>query len=117
MAADANNLEIGDRRRPRVEALGVGVRHAEFVLAQAGGDVRVSLRVDVGIDAQRDRRTLAEAAGDGGDTRELGFRLDVEAGDAALQRKLDLVLALADARKERLSGITTCSDNACEFAT
>src|SRR5690606_26375938 len=35
-------------------------RHAELVLLEARRDVRVRLRVDVGVDAQRDLRALAE---------------------------------------------------------
>ena len=73
-----------DRHQPAAaghvadQAAGHGNRHTELVVAQAGRDVRMALRVDVGIDPQRDagghavrRRQLVEAL-------ELARRLDVD---------------------------------------
>jgi hypothetical protein len=69
----------------RIEPLGVGVRHPELVLAQAGGDVRMGPGVDVRIDAQGDRGALAQPPRDGGDARQLRVGFDVQAADAARQ--------------------------------
>jgi hypothetical protein len=62
----------------------------------------VGLGVDVGIDAQADRRLLADRASDGVEAVELGRRFDVEAQDAGFQRQAHFGRGLADAGENDL---------------
>src|SRR5262245_23683787 len=73
-------------------------RDAELTLLQSGGDIRMRVRIDVGVHAQRYRRALVRTAGDGVQGLELGLRLDVEAQDAGLEGARHLGLGLTDAR-------------------
>ena len=72
-----------DGRDPRkagglsVERGNVGGRNAELVLRKAGGDLGVGAGVDVGVDAERNRRGAAETAGDLGEVGQLLGAFDV----------------------------------------
>src|SRR6266850_5847659 len=92
------------------------VRNAELRLAQAGGNIRMRLCVDVRIDPQGDRRALAHALRDLIDALELGLRLDVDAADTLLEGELDLRRALADAGEECLARIASRRHHARELA-
>jgi hypothetical protein len=70
---------------------------AELRLRLAGGDVGVGLRIDVGVDAQRDVRGLTERAGSLVDEIQLALGLDVEGVDARFEREDDLLARLANA--------------------
>ena len=59
MAADAGNRQVRQRAGAAVERQRVLVGHAELAFLEAGGDVGMGARVDVGIDAQADRRRPA----------------------------------------------------------
>src|ERR1700690_3290489 len=52
--ADSGDAEIGVPGGLGVEAMRLGNRHSEFVLVQAGRDIRMRFRRDIGIDAQGD---------------------------------------------------------------
>src|SRR5262249_18287430 len=54
-SGDANARQL---RRPSVKWNGRVVRDSELALAQAGGNVRMRLGIDVGVDAQRYGRDL-----------------------------------------------------------
>ena len=72
---------------------------AELVFAFTGGDVLVCRNIDIGIDAQRNRRARIFGSGDLVDVGELRFALGVYAANALLQRVLDLLARFADAGK------------------
>src|SRR5439155_2246953 len=116
MAADPDHLELRHPCRALIEASGLGMCDAELGFPQSGRDVRMRTRVDVGIDAQRDRRAPTEAARDARDALELRFGLDVDAADPAGEREFDLRLGLADPGKERLAGIATRGEHARELS-
>ena len=105
------------------EALAVAVQpervldgDAELVLPQTGRDVRMRLRVDVGVHADRHRCALPRLGGDALDALELAGRLDVEAEDAGGERLADLGLRLADAGEHHLARIGARRDDARELA-
>ena len=75
-------------------------RDAELVDPEAGRDVRVALRVDVGIDAERDACGRAEPRRDRFDARELADRLDVDRLEAQRHGALELGGRLADAGED-----------------
>src|SRR5918992_910563 len=72
--------------------------------------------IDVRVDAQGDRRPPAEAARDAVDASELGFRLDVQAAHAPLDREADLGLALSYPREQRLRRVAARGEHARELA-
>src|SRR6185437_7325607 len=83
----------------------LGERDAELAVAMTGRDVRMRSRVEIGIDAQADRRLNPEPLRDRGDAAQLGTRLDVDHQDIGFERSFDLVVGLADARKDDLAWI------------
>ena len=76
----------------------------------------MGLGVDVGIDAQRDRRDLADRGGHAGDRVELGLALDVEHQDAGLQPGPDLLVGLAHAGEHGLVRRTAGQADAVQLA-
>jgi hypothetical protein len=92
------------------------MRHAELVVAQAGGDVGVGAGVDVGVDAQADRRRAAHGGGHVRQAAQFRFALDVEAPHADGQRLLHLGACLADAREHDLPGLAAGGQHTVEFA-
>ena len=50
-AVSGASFDVAQGSGLAIEPLGVGVSHAEFGLAQAGGNVRVCASVDIGIHA------------------------------------------------------------------
>src|SRR5438874_12192800 len=102
MEVDPDQLEMRvTRAKQRDRFL---LRYAEFVLLEPRRDVRMRLRIDVGVDANRDRRTLAELAGDAIEQAELFGALDVETADPCFERGLHLGFGLADAGKHDVLG-------------
>jgi hypothetical protein len=89
---------------------------AELVLAQPGRDVRVRAGIDVGVHAQRHRRTSSERTGDVGQALQLAAGLHVEAAHARPQRGLDFSRALADPRKDDPACVTTCGKHPLQLA-
>src|SRR6476646_3887177 len=92
------------------------MRDTEFILAQAGGNVRMGTRVDIGIDAQRDRRAPTQAPRHTLDARELGLGFNVDTAHALLQRELDLGFALAHAREKRPARLAAGGEHTHELA-
>ncbi len=113
---DADDVHMGALRRRLVQGARVGIGDAELVAFETGRDVGMRLGIDIRIDADRNRRALAQTRGHGVDAAEFIRRLDVEAQDARLQRLLDLGLGLADAREHDLARIAACGEHAREFA-
>ncbi len=97
---DADDLDSGHAARGGVYRARAGDRHAELVLAAPGGDLVVGARVDVRVDAQRDRRAQAEPARHLVQRGELGLALDVDLPDPALERDAHLVPRLAHAGED-----------------
>ena len=116
MAIDAEHVEVRQRGGQPVHAQGFLVRDAELVLAQAGGDVGVGARVDVGVHAQRDRRPPSERTGDLVQPPQLALRFDVEAAHADLERALHLRARLADAGEHDPRGVAAGGQHPFELA-
>ena len=70
-----------------VGAGGLVDRDPELVFLEPCRNVGMRLRVDVGIDPQRDRGPLAGRSGDPGKPAQLGHGFDVEALDAGRERR------------------------------
>jgi hypothetical protein len=105
VAVDADHLEA---RQPCGMHVGFDravMGNAELVALQSGGNVRVRLRVDVRIDADADRRAHLLGQRHLVEHVELGFALDVEAGDAGGEGLTHLGARLADAREDDLPRI------------
>ena len=83
-----------ERRQQHPDVVG---RNAELVDLQAGGNVRMAFRVDVGVHANGDARDAAHSRGNGFDARELARRLDVDRFEIERDGALELRVGLADA--------------------
>ena len=71
MAVDAPDSKGGVSRRASVKFERVLSRNAEFVLLQTGGDIGMSLRVDIGVYADRNRCNSLFSSGDASNAVEL----------------------------------------------
>ncbi len=116
VAGDSLHVEGRVLDRDRVEAPRVVHRDAELVVAKPGRDVRVRLRIDVGIHAQRDGSPAPQPARDDRDPRQLRGALDVEHPHARLERERDLLVGLADAGEHHLARIPAGAEHAVQLA-
>ena len=112
-ADDANAIELGGTR---IDLARSANRYAEFVLGLASRDLGVGLRIDVGIDADRDVGAAILVGGDGGKKLELRLRFNVDAENTVLDRERELVLGLADAGEHNFCRRNAGSARAQEFA-
>ena len=88
---------------------------AELRLLLAGRDVAVRLGVDIGVDAEGDRRDCPIAAA----TRaivQFGLALDVEHPDAGLRANRISSSVLPTPAKQHLAGVAAGLQNAVQFA-
>ncbi|NBN93819.1 MAG: hypothetical protein EBV35_08335, partial [Betaproteobacteria bacterium] len=93
-------------------------------LALAEGDLLAILsagaygmrRIDIRVDAERDRRRRTVRLGHLVDARQLGCRLNVEALDVGLERLLDLGAGLAHPGEHDLAGVSPGREHACQFS-
>ena len=75
------------------------------------------VRIDIGIDAQRDRRARLFRASDFVDVFKLPCALDIKAINALVDRILDLVVGFADSREGALFRIGAGFERAEKLAT
>ena len=94
---EATHLQPRQRRQPGIDRRRLIDRHAELVVALAGGDLLVCARVDIGVDAQGTGRGAALRGGKGGQFHPFFFALDIELADVRGQRVAHLAPGLADA--------------------
>ena len=116
MAVDADDVEMLQRYRLLIGLDGFFDIDAELGLFHAGGNIRMGLRIDIGIDAQTDRRFFADAGGDFVERGQFLVGLDVEHQDAGVERILDFVLLFADAGKNDFLGIAAGFERAEQLA-
>ena len=90
VAADAYHLDTRHGGRSGVERGRSGVGNAEFVLAEARGNVWMRAGVDVRIDAKGDRRSPAKVARHAVYAFQLAGGLQVDAADTGGERVLYL---------------------------
>jgi len=89
---------------------------AELIGFQAGGDVRVTERIDIGIDAERDGRVARLRAGEGRDAIELAGRLLIDDADPRRDGEFELVAGFADAGKHDFVGSKPRPQRDLDFA-
>src|SRR3981081_2815604 len=82
----------------------------------AGGDMRMRPRIEVGIDAQTDRRLQADSLGDHRYTMKFRARLDVDHQDLRLERSLDFLVRLTHARKNDLARVRARANTTHQLA-
>src|SRR5262249_9575311 len=106
------------RCRPAAKLACATDRHSEFMLAQAGGDIRVRLGGNVGGYAQRDVRGLSQLAGALRQQLKLAFTLDIELQNAMAEGQFQLGGCLAYAGKDNLfDSFLLRTANALQFAS
>ena len=99
-------------RAPRASAIG----HAELVLLEPGGDVRMRPRVDVRIDAQAHRARAPASRRDVRKPLELAADSTLKQSTPARSARGHLVGGLADAREHRRRRVAARGDDARELA-
>src|SRR6476620_10736145 len=99
MHLEAANGDVREAGRGFVDRADALECDPEFVLAPARSDILVGLGVDIGIDAQSNRRADVLRRGNAADVIQLGFALDVEGENALTQCVLDFLMRFADSRK------------------
>ena len=102
MAMNAHHPERFLLRTPEVTLTRLLQSNAEFIGALACSQIGMTFDIDIGIDAHRDRRHLANVAGDLRRDFQLLPRLDIEGQDMRLDRKAYLVICFTDAGKNDL---------------
>ena len=111
---DFEMRKFGGRR------VGGGTRlqgHAELVLALAGRDLGMRLRIDVRVYPDADRRLAAELPGHVVDACELRLALRMEGEDARLQREPDFRLGLAHAGENASVDLRARRQHTAQLAT
>src|SRR5205823_13945607 len=88
----------------------------ELALLEAGRDVGMGLRVDVGVHAEADRRAHPAPRRHALDGVELLRRLDVDHEEVRVERGLELRLALAHAREDDLPAVGAGAERLPELA-
>ena len=116
VGADSFELEVWKGEGSAVDGFDFGDVDAEFVVAEAGGDVGVGGGVDVWVDAEGDAGGFVVAGGDGADELEFGFAFAVEGVDAGGEGVFDLVTGFADAGEDDFGGVAAGLEDAEEFA-
>lgn len=115
VAVDADHAQVRHGRGRAVGRQNFLECDAELVALQPGGDVRVGLGIHVRVDAQRNRRGLAQRSGHLVQAVQFGDRFDVEAGDARFERQTHLVGGLAHAREHHVGGLAPGGQHAPQF--
>ena len=95
MHLHADDLDVAQFRCALVNCGKLVKRDAKLVLARAGRNVFVRVRIDIGVSTQSDRRTQIFRDCDSADMFQLRFTLNVEAVNALLERELNLLTRLA----------------------
>ena len=95
MHLHANNLDVAHFGGALVNVGDAIQRDTELIFARTGRDVFVRMRIDIGIDAQCDRRARFFCTRDAIDVFQFRFTLDIEAVNALLERVFDFLSRFA----------------------
>src|SRR5689334_8769330 len=91
--------------------------NAEFMLAQASGDIRMRLRRYIRIHAQGDIRGLAQLRGASSQKLKLAFTFHVEKKNAVAQRQLQFIGGFTNAGKDDFfERFLLCAPYALQFS-
>ena len=96
MHVDARHAHAGQLGGARVDLARAADRNPELILGSAGRDFGMGARVDIGIDPHRDGDGPPFRRGDFGEQRQLGLGFDVDAENAFIDSKRELLRTLAD---------------------
>ncbi len=116
MDVDADDCDAGQIARISVDAAGAVPRNAEFRFGRAGRDLGVRARIDVRVDAQRDRRAFSHIEGDGVQRQQLRLAFDIELMDAGFESEPHFPLRFPDAGEDDARGRNSRRQCLLEFA-
>ena len=115
MAINAHDFQPGQRGGMLVSLQSTFVRDAKFVALEAGGNIGVGFRVDVGIDANTDRCHLAQRQSHLVQHIQFCFALHIETSDTGLQSGLHFSAGFADSRKNHIRCVRACGLHPGQF--
>src|SRR5208337_3409599 len=102
MNADTCRLESLGFRAAAIKGESIAPGHAELVLVQTSGDVRVRFGCDVRVYAHSELRCLAKMRSAGREQLKLARAFHIKQQDASAEREIDLVGQLADSGENHL---------------
>ena len=117
MAGHTANPQVLRACGATVERWGRLQGHAELMDVLPGGDIRVSVRLHVRVDANGNIRSLAQELRPAFNQLELTFRFKVEHQDTGLQRSVYFRLSFAHTREHNTPGVRTHFECTAEFPT
>ena len=117
VAINADDTDVRQGGCAAIQGQRVVVSHAKLRFLETGRNVGVGFRVDVGINAQADRRILAALPGNVVQAFEFRNRFDIEAENASIQRLLHFRSGLADTGKNDFLRVSPGGQHALQFAT
>src|SRR5215470_310209 len=117
MYAHTGNFQVPSTRGLRVQGAGLADRNTEFVLVEAGRDVRMRIRWHVRIHAEGNPSGLTHTCRAFRQRPEFRLAFHVEQEDAGAQPGFHFVAGLADSRKDNLPGSASIDGQyPCEFS-
>ena len=116
MHVDADDAHAGKLRGARIDVAGAADRNAEFVFGLAGRDLGMRLRIDVGIDADRNIGATAFGAGDRREEFKLRLGFDIDAQNVLVDGERQFARRLADAGEHDLVRRDAGAQRAQQFA-
>lgn len=99
MEMKSGQLYAGELQRLVDDSVEVAQVDAEFILIETGGDIVVRVRIDVGVDTERNFRGKATRRGEFRYDLKFGQRLHVETAYAYAEGIVDFVVRFTDTGK------------------
>ena len=116
MDGDPDRRDAGQAARAAIGGARMGEIDAELVFLLAGRDLRMGARIDIGIDADRDRRDAAHALRDRAQRLELGQGFDIDLMHVMGEGEFQFALGLADAGEDDAAAGNAGGKGAAELA-
>ncbi len=117
MAVDSQNLDVRQFGGALIQGRRLGDVHAELVVFQAGGNIRVGLGVHIRVHADGDGRFTVQFAGHQIQQFQFGGGFHIETVDVGFQGRGHFVGGFAHAGKDNFVRIAAGTQHPFQFAT
>ena len=116
MEMQPDEIDVRELRGMKNHLLHVSHRDSELVLGIAGGDVRVRMGTDVGIDAESHVGGSAASFRQSADYLQFRQTLHIETAYTEIETEIYLPVAFADSGIDYAPGRESCLDSSLDFA-